>query len=56
MREMVGFKREAYSEVECDLRALVLDISVEARFLVCSELVGEGGRGYKWYDASHEAA
>jgi hypothetical protein len=41
-----------HSEVESDLRALVLDIGEEACFLVRAELVCEGGRSYEWRKAS----
>jgi len=41
-----------HGEVESDLRALVLDIGVEACFLIRAELVCEGGRRYEWRNAN----
>jgi hypothetical protein len=38
---------DAYSEVECDLRSLVLDIGEEACFLVRAELIREGSCRYE---------
>jgi hypothetical protein len=38
---------DAYSEVECDLRALVLNVGEEARFLVRAELIRESSCRYE---------
>lgn len=45
-----------YSEVESNLRALILNIGEETSLLVRSKFVGEGRRGYERGEASQKAA
>jgi hypothetical protein len=46
----------AYSEVECNLCSLILDIGEETCLLIGSKLVCEGSRSYERGEASQQAA
>lgn len=56
VQDMGKEERCAYSKVECDLRALLFSVSVEASFLVGGELVRESSRRYEGIDTGQKAA
>ncbi len=45
-------EESAYSEIEGNLRALILNVAKEARLLVRAQFIGQRGRRHQWRDAS----